>query len=148
MTVVLVDTNVLVYAHDLNQFEKQLRAIQVLQHLEASENGCMSVQCLAEFFAVTARGSSPKLSVDEAAQQVARFIQSWRVLDLTPHIVLEALRGVRDLQLSYWDAQIWATAKLNQIPVVFSEDLPSTGVLEGVRFVNPFSLDFVLDDWV
>ena len=29
-------------------------------------------------------------------------------------IVLEALRGVRDHQISYYDAQIWASARLNR----------------------------------
>lgn len=52
-------------------------------------------------------------------------------------IVPEALRGVRNYQLSYYDAQIWVAPRLSQISVVFSEDFnPST--LEGVQFVNPF----------
>jgi len=37
-----------------------------------------------------------------------------------------------------WDAQIWAAARLNQIPVVVSEDFNSGSMTEGVRFVNPF----------
>jgi len=41
------------------------------------------------------------------------------VLDLTPLIVLEATRGACDHKLNYYDAQIWATAKLNQVAVVF-----------------------------
>ncbi len=148
MAIILIDTNVLVYAHDLKQYEKQAQAMQILQQLEVLGSICVSIQCLAEFFTVTARTRNPKLTVPEATAQVARFIRSWKVLDLTPQIVLEALRGVQQLQLSYWDAQIWATAKLNQIPVIFSEDLPSATVLEGVRFVNPFAADFVLDNWL
>ena len=57
---------------------------------------------------------------------------------ITDFIVLEAARGVRDHVMSFWDAQVWATAKLNQIPVVFSEDFASGSVIEGVRFENPF----------
>lgn len=33
------------------------------------------------------------------------------VFDLTLLIILEAGRGVRDHQLSYYDAQIWAIAR-------------------------------------
>ena len=40
-------------------------------------------------------------------------------------VMLEALREVRDHQLSYYDAQIWAAARLNQVPVIFSEDFNS-----------------------
>ena len=34
---------------------------------------------------------------------------------LTPAIALGAVRGVRDHQLGYYDAQIWAAAQINQI---------------------------------
>jgi len=72
------------------------------------------------------------------------------VYDLTPMIILEALRGVRDHQLSCYDAQIWASARLSQVPVVFSEDFsrdPNLQILEGVHFVNPFRPDFDLGQW-
>jgi predicted nucleic acid-binding protein len=62
-------------------------------------------------------------------------------------IVLEAARGIRNYQFSYYDAQIWAVAHLNQIPAVFSEDFAPSQI-EGVRFVNPFDPDFELGQWV
>ncbi len=62
-------------------------------------------------------------------------------------VVLEAWRGVRDHQLAYYPAQVWATARLNQVPVIFSQDYSSNTTLEGVRFVNPFAADFVLENW-
>jgi predicted nucleic acid-binding protein len=52
-----------------------------------------------------------------------------------------------DHSLAYYDAQIWATARLNQIPLIFSEDFQDGQTLEGVRFVNPFSAQFELRDW-
>jgi predicted nucleic acid-binding protein len=58
--------------------------------------------------------------------------------------VLEAVRGVNDYQFSFWDAQIWAAARLHTIPVVLSEDFNSGAVIEGVRFVDPFEQDFEL----
>jgi predicted nucleic acid-binding protein len=148
MAAVLVDTNVLVYAHDRGEHVKQQQAIQVLDQLYATGSGRLSVQCLAEFFSAATRGPNPKLTVPEAAQQTDQLARAWPVLDLTPMIVVEAVRGVRDHQLAYWDAQIWASARLNQIPVVFSEDFSDGVALEGVRFVNPFAAEFVLDSWV
>ena len=62
--------------------------------------------------------------------------------------VLEAARGVRDHQFNFWDAQIWATARLNQIPLVFSDDFSVGAVIEGVKFVNPFVEDFQPEDWI
>ena len=61
---------------------------------------------------------------------------------LSPAVVLEAVRGVRDHHLSYFDAQIWAVAKLNQVAVIVSEDFNSGGTLEGVHFLNPFDAGF------
>ena len=60
---------------------------------------------------------------------------------------LQAVRGVRDHRFSYYDAQIWATALLNQIQVVFSEDFNPSRI-EGVRFVNPFADEFDCDEWI
>src|SRR5439155_1039861 len=54
------------------------------------------------------------------------------VLSVTPLIVLEAARGARDHGLNYWDAQLWATARLNQIPLILTEDFAHGRVLEGV----------------
>jgi predicted nucleic acid-binding protein len=68
-------------------------------------------------------------------------------VDVTPQIVLEAVRGVRDHWFSFWDAQIWAAARLNQVPVVSSEDFTGA-VVEGVRFVDPFAEDFQIAEWV
>lgn len=147
MATILIDTNVLVYAHDRGEPVKQAQAIRVLEHVQQTGNGCFSVQCLSEFFSITTRGSRPRLTAAEAAQQIERFSQAFPIFNLTPTIILEAIRGVRERQLAYWDAQIWATARLNQIPTVFSEDFNIGATLEGVRFVNPFAADFVLEEW-
>lgn len=70
------------------------------------------------------------------------------MFDLTPLIVLEAARGVRDHGLSYFDAQLWATARLNQVPLLLSEDFQDGCLLEGVRFLNPLVAGFDLAAWL
>jgi len=147
MPAVLVDTNVLIYAHDSRELAKQARATRVLKGLRAA-NTYLSVQALSEFFSITTTGATPMLTVAEAAREVELFVQGWPVLPVTPAVVLEATRGVRILKLAYWDALFWATARLNQVSVIFSEDFSSGSVLEGVRFVNPFSEDFALEAWM
>jgi predicted nucleic acid-binding protein len=89
-----------------------------------------------------------RLSIDQAIVQVEKWSNSFPVFNLTPQIVLEAARGVRDHGLAYYDSQIWAAARLNQIPVVFSEDFQDVQVLEGVRFANPFAGKFDVEAWV
>lgn len=46
------------------------------------------------------------------------------------------------------DAQIWAAARLAGITIVLTEDFNSGAVIEGVRFVNPFTPEFELADWL
>lgn len=148
MSFILIDTNVLVYAYDLNTPVKQTQAEQVLDRLEQTHSGRLSVQCLSEFIHTSTHKIHPPLSAAQAISQVNLFIRMYPVFDLTPLIVLEAARGVRDYSLAYYDAQIWATARLNQIPTVFSEDFQDGQVLEGVRFANPFTVGFTMDAWI
>lgn len=138
---VFVDTNILVYAYDRSVVAKQKQALQILNQLAVSGAGTISTQVLAEFFVTvtSARKLLHPLSVESAYQRVQNYLLSWEVVELTGLVVLEAARGVRDYQFSFWDAQIWATAKLNQISVVYSEDFNVGAIVEGVRFINPFN---------
>jgi len=145
---VLVDTSVLVYAYDRSEPEKQKRALEVLDRLVISGVGVISSQVLSEFFVSVTHKIAAPLSALEAYERIKNYLRSWTVFDLTGMIVLEAARGVRDHQFNFWDAQVWAAAHLNQIPVVFSEDFNAGQVTEGVRFVDPFAPDFQLGDWL
>jgi predicted nucleic acid-binding protein len=137
-----VDTNILIYAYDTTNPDKQAAALQTLDRLVTSGTGVISTQVLAEFFVtVTSDRKFPNpLSVVEAGNRIQNYILVWEVVEVTGAIVLEAIRGVKEYQFSFWDAQIWATAKLNQIPVVYSEDFNVEAIIEGVRFVNPLQV--------
>lgn len=145
---IFVDTNILVYAYDRSEPSKRRKAIDVLDRLALSDKGVISTQVLSEFFVAVTRRISAPLSVDDGTQRVRSYIRAWAVLDVTSFIVLEAARGVKDHHMSFWDAQIWATARLNQIPVVFSEDFNPGSVIDGVLFANPFEEAFDLEGWV
>jgi len=147
MPLILLDTNVVVYTCDPGEPIKRDQAGRVLRFLEQTGSGRLSVQGLSEFVSATTRRLRPPLTTAEATQQVERLMSSFPIYDLTPMVVLEALRGVRDHHLPYYDAQVWAAARLNQVPVIFSEDFNSNATLEGVRFVNPFAPDFGLESW-
>ena len=147
MAPILIDTNLLVYLYDFQAPKKQAQARQVLDHLNLTKSGRLSAQNLAEFLNVSTRKLEPPLSRAEALSQVSLFTRMWPVFDLTALIVLEAGRGARDHGLAYYDAQIWATARLNQVTVVFSEDFSDGQVLEGVRFANPFAQGFRVEEW-
>lgn len=148
MAAVLIDTNILVYAHDPSEPEKAAMAIEALDYLQSTQQGRLSVQCLAEFFVVATRGKRPLLNEQDASLQLDLLSRSFLVLDITAMIVLEASRGVREHRFSYWDAQIWAAARMNQVPVVLSEDFQDGASFEGVAFANPFAGHVAISDLV
>ena len=144
MAAFLVDTNVLVYALDAGEPPKASQARACIRRLGHARNGALSVQVLGEFFVAVTRRLQPPLSVSAAEAIAVNFTRSWPVYQLTATAVLEAMRAVRRYQFQYWDALIWATAKLHGIPNVLTEDLPNGSLIEGVRFQNPFDSDFDL----
>ncbi len=144
---VIVDTNVLLYAYDRGRPSKQPRALAVLNHLVVQGMGVLTSQVLAEFFVNATKKLQPPLTLEETYNCIENYLLSWEILDITGAIVLEAARGVRTHRMAYWDAQIWASARINQIPVVFSEDFGSRRVIEGVRFISPFDADFDMKIW-
>jgi predicted nucleic acid-binding protein len=52
------------------------------------------------------------------------------------------VRAVQRYQFAYWDALIWATAKLNNVLTILTEHQPSAPLIEGVRFVDPLVAAF------
>lgn len=148
MPAILIDTNILIYASDPGDQERQDQALTILTQLEIMRSGRLSAQCLAEFVHASTRSQQPLYTRAEALEQVERLARAYPVFDVTLLTVLEAARGARDHQMAFYDAQIWAAARLNQVPLIFSEDFSDGQTLEGVRFINPFSKNFILEDWI
>lgn len=136
----LLDTNVLIYSLDHRDQLKRERAREVMERVVDLGTGVLTSQVLAEFANVTLR----KLAwqPEQSYRQIERFELLFSVVSLTPALVLEAVRGVRDHRFSYYDSQIWASAKLHQLKVVLSEDFTNGATIEGVTFANPFRTNF------
>jgi predicted nucleic acid-binding protein len=133
----LIDTNILVYAYDLSEYEKQQKSVAVIDRLVVLDSAVISSQVLAEFFTIVTRKLPEPLTLEDAEKRVVHFCQIWSVLQVNEMIIIEAIRGVKTHKFSYWDALIWATARLNQIGTILSEDFSHDSYVEGVRFVNP-----------
>ena len=144
----LLDSNILVYAFDQADPAKQRKAVEVLRTAFDTGAGLLSVQVLGEFFSVATRKIFHPLTAAEAQEEVGKFLDSWPVVGITEMVLIEAVRGVKENGFSYWDAQLWATALLNQVPVILSEDFQDGLQAEGVRFTNPFSNKFEISTLV
>jgi predicted nucleic acid-binding protein len=140
----VVDTNLLVYTLDRREPEKRERAREVLRRVGGAGSATLPAQVLSEFANACLRKLEPRPEPEAVRREVERLILAFPVLPLTGPVVLEALRGVREHMLSYYDAQIWAAARLGQVGVVLSEDFNPGAALDGVSFTNPLDPAFDL----
>lgn len=140
----LIDTNLLLYPFDVRDPRKRERAGAVLRVLARKGNAALSAQVLGEFASVALRKLRPPLPPAKVRGQVELLSRAFPVFSLFYPVVVEALRGVERYRLSYFDAQLWALARLRGIPVILSEDFTPGSVLDGVRFLNPLEPDFDL----
>jgi len=141
----VLDTNILLYAIDGSDAYRQARAQEILRRVGQIPSAAIPVQALSEFSSVALRKFEPPVAPDELLRHVERYLLTFPVLPVTGPVVLEAIRGVRDHRFAFYDTQIWAVARLNQIPVVLSEDFSPGRIVEGVTFLNPLDATFDLE---
>jgi len=134
-----VDTNILVYAHDVSAGDKQVRAKNLISNLWNSGYGCLSVQVLQEFY-VTMVQKVARPVQPEAAVRIISDLSQWRLHLPEVDDVLEAIDIHQRNRLSFWDALIVCSAKKLGCAVLFTEDLNSGQFYEGIKAQNPFVL--------
>ena len=101
--------------------------------------GVLSTQALSELASVGLRRRRPHLDPRELTSPIDALRDAYEILPVALAIVLEALRGVRDHELSWSDAQMWAAAHLHQVPFLLSEDTAAGATYDGVTIVDPFA---------
>jgi predicted nucleic acid-binding protein len=138
----VLDTSILLARIDGRDPEKTARAEAVLANVVARQTAAIPAQVLGEYARNALRFGVPPATVYSDLEDYATALP---VLPLTAPITLEAVRGVQQHKLAYFDAQIWACAKLNQVPIILSQDFNIGATLEGVTFLDPFAAGFVFD---
>ena len=136
MAKAFLDTNVLVYASDRDEPEKQRMARALLHRTATENNGVVSTQVVQEFFVAATR----KLSIEPLkAKAIVATFHSLEIVTVTPDDIHQAIDGVVLWQVSFWDALILAVAARAGCSVVYSEDLNTGQRYGGVEVRNPFA---------
>ncbi len=135
---IFVDTNVLVYAHDVDAGAKHVRARAIVRELWDAGNAVVSTQVLQELHRNVTRKIPTRVPL-QAARDLVRAYATWRLerIDL-PHI-LRASEIEERFQLSFWDALIMAAAASAGADRILSEDLSHGQRIDGVTVENPFA---------
>ena len=131
-----VDTNVLVYAHDLDDRVKHTAARDVLRALWDDGAGVLSPQVLQEFYVNVTRKIAKPLAKSTARQVVSAYA-TW-CIDITAAEVAAAFAIEDAARIGFWDALIIASAAAAGAGRLLSEDLNSGQTIAGVLIENPF----------
>jgi len=131
-----VDTNVLIYAHDVDAKAKHEKAKGVLRELWSQRTGILSLQVLQEFYVNVTRKIATPLPKD-VARIVVNSYALWCV-ETTPDEITTAFRIEDESRIGFWDALIVASAVKSGCVQIFSEDLNAKQIISGIRIENPF----------
>jgi predicted nucleic acid-binding protein len=132
-----VDSNILIYAHDLDAGEKRAIAARRLSELWNSRSGVVSPQVPQEFYVNVTRKIAKPL-----ARKVARaIVENYAVwcVETAASDIARAIRIEDESKIAFWDALICAFASKAGATRLLSEDLHPGQIIAGVRVENPFA---------
>lgn len=132
-----VDTNVLIYAHDVDAGGKREIAQSLLRELWRDRNGVLSMQVLQEFYVNAVRKIASPISKSQARAIISNY-SPWCVE--TGWGDLPAAFQIEDeAHVGFWDALIIASALKSGAARLLTEDLNPGQVVRGLRIENPFA---------
>jgi predicted nucleic acid-binding protein len=133
---IFIDTNVLIYAHDVDAPGKHEVAKGVLGKLWGERTGALSMQVLQEFYMNVTRKIKRPISRASARAIISSY-EIW-CAESVPADISTAFRIEDEAQIGFWDALIVAAALRAGASQILSEDLNAGQTIAGIRVVNPF----------
>jgi predicted nucleic acid-binding protein len=126
-----VDTNILVYSFDTAEPSKQEIAVELVLGLWKSGQGVLSLQVLKEFFVTVTQRLAVRMAYEDARSAVEDLC-TWECVAEDKNTLLRAMDLSRKYTLSFWDANIVASAVQSGCAICYSEDMNNGQVYEGV----------------
>jgi predicted nucleic acid-binding protein len=130
-----IDSNVLIYAVDETDIEKQRVARGLVREAISSTGFMVSAQVINEFCAVSFK------KLKKTADEIVGFLEVLERIRTVPVIPAWSRRAVEikaNCDLQFYDLLIVAAAEANGCEEVLTEDLSDGQVYCGVKAVNPF----------
>lgn len=137
---VFVDTNILVYARDTSEANKQTQALQWLDVLWQQRSGAISYQSLNEYYVIVTQRLKPGLSRSEAQDDI-RNLLLWNPLPVD-RVVIENAWLIQERQgFSWWDSLILSAAQIQDCNYLLSEDMQHGQTIGRLQIINLFVSD-------
>jgi predicted nucleic acid-binding protein len=132
-----LDTNILVYAYDEHELQKQSKAQGLLIDGIEQENVVLSVQVIGEFFNVVTRHIPQPMSAEQA-QGIIDMLSILPVQEIDLAMVNRTIETHKTYQISYWDSLIVSAAERAGCSMIISEDLSAGQTYHNILVHNPF----------
>ncbi len=133
---IFVDTNILIYAHDIDAARKHEIARELVASLWDQKTGVLSAQVLQELYVNVTRKIAVPIKPSEA-RTIVRTYMSW-VIETPAEMILAASKIEERNRISFWDALIVAAASRAGAVKIVTEDLNHGQRIEGILIQNPF----------
>lgn len=131
-----IDTNVWIYAH--LRMPSEPKHPLALAFINQLENGVVSPQVIAEYYNVMLKNGKDNAWIQS---NLVAILDCTRLQPLNAAVVQRAFLIRNRYGFSYWDCQIIAAAMEAGCTTLYSEDMQSRQVIDGVLTVlNPFLL--------
>ena len=132
-----VDTNVLIYAYDVDAGIKHQVAKDLLRELWTERTGVLSMQVLQEFYVNVTR-KIPRPIPKSAARLVVTAYAVW-CIDTMQAEISAAFQIEDQAKIGFWDALIVASAVKSGATRIVSEDMNAGHMIAGIGIENPFA---------
>ena len=135
MSKIFLDTNILLYALDQNDKDKQKKARKVVKHASEQNTSVISTQILQEFYIA----STSKLGVEPLlAKSIVHSFENMEVVQIDPYLIGEAIDTSILNKISFWDSLVVVAAEGAKCETLYTEDLNAGQIIRGVKIENPF----------
>lgn len=138
---IFIDTNILIYAFDSSEQEKQIIAQNLLNKDGISGKIALSTQVLQEFFVIATRKLKNPLSIDDASKTI-QFFSVYPLVQINPKLILKAIERHQKESFSFWDALIVEAALQAKCKILLSEDMQNERQIGKLKILNPFDSSF------
>ena len=133
-----VDTNVLMYAHDVSAGAKHERAKALVEELWRDRTGVVSTQVLQELAVNLRRKAGRPLDAKTTREIVADYL-TWQVVVNSGESILEAIDLETRYQISFWDAFVVQAAQASGSEIMYSDDLSGGQMYGSLQVINPLN---------
>jgi predicted nucleic acid-binding protein len=133
-----LDTNVLVYTFDARVPRKQRIARDLVTQALKDRYGIISFQVAQEFLNVALRKFKPPMSPAQAQAYLTRVLMPLCEVFPDADLYSDALSIASKGGWTFYDSLVMASAAAGKCRILFSEDLQSGRIVQGVEIRNPF----------